>query len=61
MEAIGIIGNICSILGVFISVFLSYKVLRIENISNNNSKKNTIQENNIVGRDQAGSDIIKNL
>ena len=57
METLNLIGGICSILGLFVTIFLTSKVISIKNSfkdsSSNNVKqeKNKVKKGNIVGRD----------
>ena len=57
METLNLIGSICSILGLLITIFLTSKVISIKNSfrdsSTNNVKqeKNKLRKGNIAGRD----------
>ncbi len=57
METLNLIGSFCSILGLIVTIILTYQVISIKNSFNNNSKnkvrqkKNTVKNGDIAGRD----------
>ena len=59
MEIFNIIGNISSILGLIVAIFLTTQVVSIKNKINDNSSTRTTQRDNKVGGDVAGRDINK--
>ena len=61
MDLLNLIASICSILSLFIAIFIASKVYKI-NVSITSSKSmptTSEQKGNIVGGDQAGRDIHK--
>lgn len=60
METINLIGTICSILGLLITIFLTSQVIYIKNSIKDNSKNEVTQKNiKVKNGDIAGRDINK--
>jgi hypothetical protein len=60
METLNLIGNICSILGLLVAIFLTTQVISIKNKFSDKSINTVIQEKNKVKRgDISGRDINK--
>lgn len=60
MNTLNLIGSICSILGLFVALFLTSKVISIKNSMKDSSSNEVKQEKNKVTKgDIAGRDINK--
>ena len=59
METFNIIGNISSILGLLIAIFLTTQIISIKNKIKDNSVTKTKQKRNKISGDMAGRDINK--
>jgi hypothetical protein len=63
METLNLIGGVCSIISLLVTLFVAAKVYKISisigNVRNDPSRSN--QSGNIVGGDQSGRDIKKGI
>jgi len=60
METLNLIGSICSILGLLVTIFLTSKVISIKNSFKDSSSNKVNQEKNKINKgDIAGRDINK--
>jgi len=60
METLNLIGSVCSILALFVAIFLTSQVISIKNsIKDNSSNKVKQEKNKVKNGDIAGRDINK--